>query len=641
MASVLGVEIHHIGISGGDSTVVIVRYRDADDATLPVKVYKLLIDAGGESYDAGQRYLQAYLARNVVGDPATPFDLAVASHYHADHIAGFQACGIEFISILDIGGYPVGNDVWEPVNPLGNLAGDSAVLQGYGLQVTREFDKGGRTRVELPFAKKSNFTSGTLGNAYRGPVTVNLTPGGEVKLTCYCGGGVLADGTNALRANAQQRVLVRNGYRANGSNLPKSKRQWLSRMTDDELNKVSPNDLSLAFLLEWGAFRYFTAGDLSGDLSLTRYANIEEPLVKYLRTSGVLANPVTVMKATHHGSNHNNYAASIRRKADYSLSAATEDQEAEGASTVAEQVFEAENKIGLLDELKPESIVVCCNQMKGVPGNEFIQRATTYCGTKQNNRTLTINFVNDCTYAHPNYGSKQKARKSDLDALRNTVSNTYLTPRSGVTSNGNPQVLVVHVPALAASVQPRRGTRLIRKATHTLKLDLSQPQLLTNRPLVSLNTGQQLQNLAADVRAVLYDEAGKRAKEVVDLFEDEKSAYLRKRYPSLVNVANGVVTLRYTDQAATEKAIRALYDRCYPWPDSGGAWPPDETGTSPYERLTVYWLQANTPDTGTVNRSVVGNIGFDKEMVDYWKANRQYARSLGLVLEPVKRQKSN
>lgn len=71
------------------------------------------------------------------------------------------------------------------------------------------------------------------------PLELELGKGTGIKLTCYCANGMLANGTDVLGSQ-------------------KSTKQ----------KDISPNDVSLAMLLEWGEFRYLTAGDMSGDESL-------------------------------------------------------------------------------------------------------------------------------------------------------------------------------------------------------------------------------------------------------------------------------------------------------------------------------------------------------------------------------------
>ncbi len=633
MAYVASLEIHHVGITGGDSTVILVRWHDGADAGAPAKVTCVLIDAGGETYDGGLRRLQSYLAGTLAADLGGQFYIAVASHYHADHIAGFQACGVDFLGIMDAGGYAVGNDVWTPVNPLGNLAGDSSVLQAYGYHVTQRFEAGGRTRIEIPFAKAANYTNGVLNEGCDGPKVVDLVPGGEVQLTCWCAAGVLPNGVNALRESVKKRILRRNGRADNGSDLTQEEQAQLEGLADLELEKVSPNDLSLAFILSWGGFRYFTAGDLSGDLSLTRYANVEEPLVAYLLAQYPAVIPITVMKATHHGSNHNNYPASVDRTVDYTLASGSEDDEG-ATGTGVQQTFMAGNR-GLLQELLPETIVVSCNQMKGVPGSEYIARVRDHC-TAQAGRT--VNFVNDCRYAHPQYASKQKAQKSDLDGLADVVADTGLYQVFGRTTNARapadspfavtPRAIVVNVPALDRSQVTGQNVALIDKVAYSVKIDYTQVAARGER-LALLNTGQALANLSVEMYNDLDADLSTRAAEIEYLAANGSMDYVRRRFPSLVDTSGAQPVLRDADAAGIQARLRSLLQGCYPGVDENGVYVPDGTRTSPYQRTTVYSVQRNTPDPDVYGHSVIGTSPFDAEVAAYWDAHGLYQQVPG------------
>ena len=70
-------------------------------------------------------------------------------------------------------------------------------------------------------------------------------------------------------------------------------------------NVVAENDLSFAFVLRFGSFRYFTGGDLGFQGS--RYTNMEDPLVKQLETiewNTLTPFHVCALKVNHHGSDN-------------------------------------------------------------------------------------------------------------------------------------------------------------------------------------------------------------------------------------------------------------------------------------------------------------------------------------------------
>lgn len=87
-------------------------------------------------------------------------------------------------------------------------------------------------------------------------------------------------------------------------------------------NKRNDNDFSLAFILSYNSFTYFTAGDLSGastgnhdawGTGCSSYDNVELPLSMHLPESGVTHRGHTcAFKASHHGSQCSNSSALLR-----------------------------------------------------------------------------------------------------------------------------------------------------------------------------------------------------------------------------------------------------------------------------------------------------------------------------------------
>jgi hypothetical protein len=312
-------EIHHIDSAGGDCTAIIIRIG-------PKIIKKILIDAGAERNGANR--VKAYLHRFFYeGDgesdfPINKFDLYISSHYHADHIKGLQDNKIQFDYFMDTG---LSGDEFIPLH--GNkISGQSNFFAGYKEQL-----RSCGTRVPIPFIEKAKFTITGKSKAGTPQADVAFSPldlfppnyGIDLKLTCYCADGVMFEGTDVL-----------------GPQL-----DLMGRTTN-------PNDHSIGFLLRWGKFTYYTAGDLSGDLTKSRYYNIEESLVNIL--GGMLGDKgVSAMKASHHGSD------------DSSHPAIDEGKPSEPAVTP------------FLEIMQPKTIVVPCNMMKGVPGAHFLKRIET------------------------------------------------------------------------------------------------------------------------------------------------------------------------------------------------------------------------------------------------------------------------
>ncbi len=331
-------EIHHIDVGGGDATAITVKDNMGNITA------KVLIDAGAEG--SGSESLENYITNCL--EPTIPFDYIIASHYHNDHMDGFRQRKIQFKKYLDIGGYTIGTDVFVPVNGKG-FSSAPGFFSGYTQLIAKNIKDNAAVRTKIPFIEK-----GFSGVA--APLVLTLDVG--VTLTCYCANGVLADGTNVLLE--QKRTKGR---------------------------AFNPNDLSLAFMVEWESFCYFTAGDLSGDPLLGSYYNVEQKLVDYLVNT--IKKTPTAMKVNHHGSEYSSYAGSASN--------------------------------GFLDRMQPDTLVVPCNISKNVPSPSFLKRAYTYCAAKK----AAIVFLNDVDYtsADDQYAQLVQIQgNADLDC--NIVLNT-------------------------------------------------------------------------------------------------------------------------------------------------------------------------------------------------------------------------
>ena len=339
----ISLEIHHLDVRGGDSTAIIVK--DMTQEAGGKTIYRVLIDAGAEG--KGSAALKSYLTTYLPG----AFDLIVATHYHQDHIQGFSQAAIEFKSYLDNGAYADGSSVtFDPRNDIGAGA-RTTIFESYKTRVQKMmFDgpnnqKQKAVRVEIPFIKKGF----DLKKAK--PVEWELGDKTGIKLICYCANGILANGKDVLG--------------------------------DQKKNKnkaISPNDVSLVLLLEWGDFRYLTAGDLSGDTEQSSYYDIEKSMVDYL-VEQLGDKKISVFKASHHGSEHSN------------------------------QTY-------LFEKLEPKTIVVCCNVQKQVPSPMFLKRLKKYFKSDPKATVVFTNtmklFKNDDRYA-PLLAVKNFIAKGNVD----------------------------------------------------------------------------------------------------------------------------------------------------------------------------------------------------------------------------------
>jgi hypothetical protein len=350
-------EIHHIDVGGGDATAIVVKSSDEKI------VSRVLIDAGAEG--GGAQSLSTYVGKYLQVDDKNPFDYVIVSHYHNDHIDGIWQCKIPFKNYVDAGGYTSGDDKFTPINGIG-VKTSAGYFEGYKKQIAANREVNKAKRIPIPFIDQNA--------PINEPVTIELGVGTGIKLICYCANGVLADGTNVL---AGQKTTKRRAF--------------------------NPNDLSLVIMLEWEDFRYFTAGDLSGDKSLKSYYNVEESLIAYLKKLDKL--PVTVLKVTHHGSEYSSYPPS-----------------------------DTTTKNGFLDELQPDALIIPCNISKQVPSPSFLERANSYCAT---NKTPLL-FVNDLFYYK---GDGQYAEILDIQS--NTEFSNNVTLKDETTATNDAQAVVI------------------------------------------------------------------------------------------------------------------------------------------------------------------------------------------------------
>jgi hypothetical protein len=273
-------EIHHAYVGHGDATVIAIR-----DDTTGRYTFKALIDA---STSSGHNKLTWYFANNFGN---SDFNLVIASHYHDDHIRGIAdglAHTFQALRILDVGGYDLtglepdpGTAVPKatppkvkdnaPYAPVGQGLFDSYRSAIKRAALPGKQDIGQLERLPLSFP-------GHFGV----PITLATINGVPVTLKCYAANGYV-HGTPDRHTGG---------------------------------NAQNPNNYTLAFILEYGAFRYFTGGDLGG--SGGSYYDHESLLASALpsifpKAGSTPAGHVCAFKANHHGSDHSNNATFLER----------------------------------------------------------------------------------------------------------------------------------------------------------------------------------------------------------------------------------------------------------------------------------------------------------------------------------------
>ncbi|MCA9007603.1 MAG: MBL fold metallo-hydrolase, partial [Planctomycetaceae bacterium] len=275
-------EIHHINVGAGDSTLIIVRDKtklrkklETKKVVIPTDEYKwlqlcldkanniplvgtvnqtVLIDAGNDQSTANK--VNTYLKRMGVAK----LDHIIASHYHQDHVGGLAVLLKDF-----------------------TLTGFSAI-----------YDRGdyrpppaGENKAYLTY-KRAALLNGRIRNKVDAKTNFEIdlgvgNKGRKIILKCVSSDG---DFINSKSVKGD----VRNG-----------------------------NDYGLSWLIQYGAFRYFTGGDLGGfsDLGgpkskMSPYIKVETPLIQSIEGADVskyrngqkLNGHICAFKINHHGSHY-------------------------------------------------------------------------------------------------------------------------------------------------------------------------------------------------------------------------------------------------------------------------------------------------------------------------------------------------
>lgn len=254
--------IQHIGVGHGDCTLIIASDSNAEKMTI------VLIDAGDKG--KGKNIVWPYLKNNIgafVGQPGVSF-LIMCSHLHSDHMGGM-------VEVLD------------------------SIRQNWGTGVvTYVVD---RTINPVPYytplAVKSCYDRG-VDNPASGVFTLYNAAANYFNRSNI---GVAKDIFRLCGLNNFSMACVA----ANG---------WVPGTNVVNENVLNENDLSYGFIIRFGAFKYFTGGDLGGG---GNYTDMETPLSNSAFVDSILRLTVTphvcAFKVTHHGSSHSTNAVFLNK----------------------------------------------------------------------------------------------------------------------------------------------------------------------------------------------------------------------------------------------------------------------------------------------------------------------------------------
>ncbi len=304
------IEIHQIDVGTGDAALINIMNNTGGIQ------YSILLDAGETNQNKNViEYLDTH-AKHAGGK--IYLDYVIASHYHSDHIGGLvgqkeslytkignkkRKCGevytgvlgdtahVSFYTVLDKGNnLPTsGTDLYDHYK---SLAGNRRIAVG-------------TTTAGNPFAVNTISPSGVYPPPL--PVTQNLSLGGYVDL------GADANGTPVrLRLILADSKVYYPGAPDNTYNVADTlKDLWKINL---RTRRKNPNNWGIGWVLEYGAFRWYTAGDVGGyngsygtcTSCSSNYFDIETPISEAF--SIIYQQPVSAhghvctQKISHHGS---------------------------------------------------------------------------------------------------------------------------------------------------------------------------------------------------------------------------------------------------------------------------------------------------------------------------------------------------
>ena len=294
------IEIHQIDVGSGDATLIIIN------KSTPTQI-NLLIDAGSRSAASDVlAYLQAPNGGNL--GPVPYLDYVITSHYHEDHLGGFvgskkvsySGC-TKYTGIL---GQPGSTTNFYAVLDKGSGApvSTSGVYTDYTTLATTPTDR--RVQVGVLTVGQFGAIARIIPPAHTIPVPV---PDATQRLAL---GGVIYLGEDANNIPIQLRLWAVDG-KVYAPNKPPT---YIWNVADSaQVNrnnpgtKGNPNNWGLAWVLEYGKFRYFTGGDIGGYVT-NSYLDIEDPIAAelpfYYTTPASAPGHICVFKSDHHGSEH-------------------------------------------------------------------------------------------------------------------------------------------------------------------------------------------------------------------------------------------------------------------------------------------------------------------------------------------------
>ena len=265
-------DIHHISTGRGSSTLVIcpdgtVMLVDAGAIYTPLKY---TITPKPDSLRRPGEYLARYIKRQLTAAGRKEIDVFLPTHFHDDHVGGVSSTTpIHSSGLFHVTGI---SDVAATV-PVRRIVDRGFPSYDYPAPIVRE--------DSINYAAFAKYASGT------GVKVERFEAGSATQI------GLVRDASRYPTFTVQN--LAVNGHVWTGRGQ-QSATQFPPIATLQPAGYPSENMCSLALLMQYGHFRYYTGGDLECDTDYGRspWRDIESAVAK-------AAGPVNVAVANHHG----------------------------------------------------------------------------------------------------------------------------------------------------------------------------------------------------------------------------------------------------------------------------------------------------------------------------------------------------
>jgi hypothetical protein len=270
-AQAQGIKIHQLGLGDGDCALIeIIDYSPLSTSTNPIlDTAVILIDAQrNKSAAASEIYKFIDSRLGASGLNRKKIDYIVLSHVHIDHYGNM----ITALSELVENDYDV-SYVFDRMAL--NVTNMSWTLD----DVDECYDELVVDKMSASASRYHKFITENFGDGY-----FPILPGQDMLESRF--------------VNARMLCVASFGSALSATNKDP---QFFIPWNGSAYKPKSENDLSFAFLLSYGGFRYFTGGDLGGQ-DHGGYANGEVPVGQYLVAKAGANFHFCAFKVSHHGS---------------------------------------------------------------------------------------------------------------------------------------------------------------------------------------------------------------------------------------------------------------------------------------------------------------------------------------------------